>query len=438
MPSDELSPRPTGVGVQLGAQLKFSRKMYPQMALTDSSCKNARPTAKSYKKSDSGGLYIQVMPNGSRYWRLKYRYGGKEKCLAFGVYPETSLADAREKRDAARKLLAAGTDPLVAKQDLKQSIVQSAANSFEIVARDWHERNTERWTPQYAQDILHRLEMDIFPPLGKRPISEISPVQVLEALRKIEKRGAHEMAHRAIQYCGQIFRYAVVTGRAQRNPAADLKGALRPVKHTHYPAIEPKELGELLQTLERNDARLFVQTRLAIRFLMLTFVRTGELIGATWDEFDSKEAEWTIPAARMKMRKPHTVPLSRQSLAILEQLQKMNGTRKWVFASVAKPRQHMSNNTILKALERLGYKGRMTGHGFRALAMTTIKERLKFPHEVVDRQLAHAPRSRVDAAYDRSKYLDERRKMMQQWADYIDATAAGGKVIVGKFGKSPQ
>jgi integrase len=312
----------------------------------------------------------------------------------------------------------------------------NAANTFEGLAREWHERNIERWTPLYAQDILHRLEMDIFPQIGKRPIAGISPVHVLDALRKIEKRGAHEMSHRAMQYCGQIFRYAVVTGRAERNPASDLKGALKPAKHTHYAALEPKDLPEFLKTLERNDARLYVQTRLAIRLLMLTFVRTGELIKAAWDEFDLEAAEWSIPAERMKMRKPHIVPLSKQAIAIVRELHKLNGNRDWILASAAKPRQHMSNNTILKALERLGYKGRMTGHGFRALAMTTIKEKLKIPHEVVDRQLAHAPRSKVDAAYDRTKFLDERRKMMQKWADYIDAVAAGGKIIIGKFGKT--
>jgi integrase len=406
------------------------------MPLTDTACKNARPKAKAYKKADSGGLYLHVMPNGSRYWRLKYRFGGKEKCLACGVYPEISLSTAREKRAVARKLLMEGTDPSSAKRGNRQLTALNAASTFEAVAREWHERNIERWTPRYAENILHRLEMDIFPVIGKRPVADISPVSVLDALRKIEKRGAKEMTRRAAQYCGQIFRYAVVTGRADRNPTADLKGALKPVRHGHFAALEPKDLPEFLHTLERNDARLFVLTRLAIRLMLLTFVRTGELINATWEEFDLVGAEWSIPAERMKMRKPHIVPLSKQAVAILRQLQTMNGNYQWVFASPTKPRRHMSNNTILKALERLGYKGRMTGHGFRALAMTTIKEKLKYPHEVVDRQLAHAPRNKVDAAYDRTKFLDERRKMMQAWADYADTVGSGGKVIAGKFGKS--
>lgn len=405
------------------------------MPLTDTACKNARARDKAYKKADGGGLYLEVMPTGSRYWRLKYRFGGKEKRLACGVYPETSLADARNKRAVARKMLEDGIDPSSAKRDNRQLAKTNAANTFEGVAREWHGRNRERWTPLYSQDILHRLEADIFPAIGKRPVADISPLVVLGALRKIENRGAGEMARRAAQYCGQIFRYAVVTGRADRNPTADLKGALKPIKHGHFAALEPKDLPEFLNSLERNDARLFVLTRLAIRLMMLTFVRTSELINATWEEFDLDAAEWAIPAERMKMRKPHIVPLSKQAVAILRQLQTMNGNYKWVFASPTKPRRHMSNNTILKALERLGYKGRMTGHGFRALAMTTIKEKLKFPHEVVDRQLAHAPRNKVDAAYDRTKFLDERRKMMKAWANYLDAITSDHKVVVGTFGK---
>lgn len=406
------------------------------MPLTDTACKNARPKNKSYKKADGNGLYLEVMPTGARYWRLKYRFGGKEKRLACGVYPETSLAEARERRAVARKMLVDGIDPSSAKRDRQQLAEMNAANTFEAVAREWHARNLEKWTPLYGQDILHRLETDIFPVIGKRPVAGISALVVLNALKKIENRGAGEMARRAGQYCGQIFRYAVVTGRAERNPTTDLKGALKPVTHGHFAALEPKDLPEFLHALARNDARLFILTRLAIRLILLTFVRTGELINATWDEFDLDGAEWAIPAERMKMRKPHIVPLSKQAVAILHQLHTMNGSYEWVFASPSKPRQHMSNNTILKALERLGYKGRMTGHGFRALAMTTIKEKLKYPHEVVDRQLAHAPRNKVDAAYDRTKFLDERRKMMQAWADYIDRIGNSGTVVTGRFGKS--
>lgn len=404
------------------------------MPLTDKTCKNAKPTDRPYKLADGGGLYLEVVPSGGRYWRLKYRFGGKEKRLAFGVYPEVSLADARDRRDKARKMLAGEQDPGEVERERKRQSALNSSTTFEAVAREWHERNKAKWTTGYGADLLHRLETDVFPEIGNRPIADITPVQVLATLRKIEKRGAHEMARRTQQYCGQVFRYAVVTGRAERNPASDLRGALQPPKRKHFASIEPKELPAFVSALNQNDARLFVQTRLAIRLLMLTFVRTRELIEATWDEIDLDAAEWSIPAARMKMKRPHLVPLSRQSVEILRQLQALNGSRDWVFASVAKPRQHMSNNTILKALERLGYKGRMTGHGFRALAMTTIKEKLRFPHEVVDRQLAHAPRNQVDAAYDRTKYLEDRRKMMQKWADFLEGLNHTGQVIPGKFG----
>lgn len=390
------------------------------MLLTNKAVDNAKAQEKIYRKFDGHGLYLEVTPSGSRYWRMKYRFGGKEKRLALGVYPEVTLAEAREKRAAARKLLAAGIDPSVAKSERKYLTAMNAANTFEAVAREWHEHNLEKWTMGYAADILHRLEMDIFPEIGKRPIADISPLLMLDTLRKIEKRGAHEMARRAMQYCGQIFRYAIITGKAERNPTTDLKGGLKPVKHGHFAALEAKEIPEFLRALESNEARLFSQTRLAIRLLMLTFVRTGELIKAEWSEFDLDAGEWAIPAERMKMRRPHLVPLSRQAVVVLRELQKHSGNREYVFASVAKPTQHMSNNTILKAIERLGYKGRMTGHGFRALAMSTIKERLGYRHEVVDRQLAHAQQNKVDAAYDRAQFILERRQMMQEWADYLD------------------
>lgn len=405
------------------------------MPLTDTACKNARPREKSYKMADSGGLYLEVMPNGRRYWRLKYRFAGKENRLSFGAYPETSLAEARERRAIARKSLEEGIDPSVARRETRQLAETKAATTFEVVAREWHEHYRDKWTPNYAQDILHRLEMDIFPVLGKRPVADISPMHVLHALRKIENRGAAEMARRVNQYCGQIFRYAVITERAERNPVTDLRGALKPVQHSHFSALEPDDIPEFLQALERNEARLFIQTRLAIRLMLLTFVRTGELIGATWGELDLDAAVWNIPEERMKMRRPHLVPLSKQAVAILRQLQEINGSREWVFASAAKPRQHMSNNTILKALERMGYKGRMTGHGFRALAMTTILEKLPYSHDIVDIQLAHAKEGKVRAAYDRTKFIEARTKMMQDWADYLDLLASGGKVIVGKFGK---
>jgi len=402
------------------------------MPLTDAACKNAKPKEKPYKLADGGGLHLLVKPNGGRYWRMKYRHGGKEKLLAFGVYPAVSLSDARRQRDEARERIASGDDPAVVKRKAKQLDALNKENTFEAIAREWHANKKATLTPDYAANILARLEADIFPALGARPIADIEALDVLDALRQIEKRGALEIARRNAQVCGQVFRYAIATGRAKYNPVPDLKDALKPVQHGHYAAIDAKELPDFLRALDRNDARLYALTRLAIRILMLTFVRTGELIGARWSEFDLEHALWIIPAERMKMRKDHMVPLARQTVALLGELQSISGERELLFPNQARPAYPMSNNTILKALERLGYKGKMTGHGFRALAMSTIKEKLGYRHEVVDRQLAHAHRNKVDAAYDRAKFLDERIAMMQHWADYLDGIAAG-KVIAGNF-----
>lgn len=401
--------------------------------LTIIAVRNAKPKEKLYRLYDERGLYLEVMPNGSKYWRLKYRFNGKEKRLALGVYPEVSLAEARDKRDAARKLVAEGTDPSFAKKEEKRQRVLRSIHTFEAVARTWHKDHQVLWAPQYSANIIRRLELDVFPQIGNRPIAEITPLELLEAIKKIEKRGAYEVARRCLRLCGQIYKYAIPNGLAERNLAADLTGALTPYKKTHFAALDIKELPGFLQALERNDARLYQQTRNAVRLLMLTFTRTRELIEATWDEFDLEEAIWEIPAERMKMRKPHIVPLSKQAVEILQAQKELAGKWKWVFPNQVRPVNSMSNNTVLFAIGRLGYKGKMTGHGFRALAMTTIKEKLGYRHEVVDRQLAHAHRNAVDAAYDRAQFLDERKKMMQEWANYIDAVASEGKVIVGNF-----
>lgn len=399
------------------------------MKLTDSACRNAKPTDKSRKLADGNGLYLEITPTGKKYWRQKYRYAGKEKRLAHGVYPEVSLADARAKRDHARKLIADGLDPSVNKQEKKREIILNATNTFEAVAREWLEKHKQRVSDKHAATILFRLEKDVFPSLAKRPIRDITAPEILDMLRKIEKRGAHEVAHRAKQYCGQILRYGIATGRADRDYTVDLRDALITVKTTHYASIDPRELPDFLRVLHQNDARLYLQTRLAIEFMMLTFVRTNELIQARWEEIDFATNTWLIPPERMKMRQPHLVPLSQQALVILKELKNVDGGFGWIFPSPTRPRNHMSNNAILQALRRMGYHGKMTGHGFRALAMTTIKERLGYRHEVVDRQLAHAHRNKVDAAYDRAKFLDERRKMMQEWADYLDGVAGKGKVV---------
>ena len=393
------------------------------MALTDVFCRKVQYNDDGPKKqiyTDGGGMYFEVTAQGSRYWRLAYRFSGKQKVLALGVYPEISLSEARKQRDDAKKLLAQGVDPAQDRRIKKQQVILSEAATLEVVAREWHSVNIAKWTPRYATEILHRLEMDVFPLLGKRPISDISSMEMLDTLRQVEKRGALEIAKRLGQTCGQVFRYAIATGRADRNPIPDLKDALKPVISTHYAAFDVKELPDFLQKLERNDARLFPLTRLAIRLIMLTFVRTSELIESRWSEFDLDAAMWTIPAERMKMRRGHFVPLSRQALLTLAEIRNHSGGCEWVFPNVVHPTKVMSNNTILYALARLGYKGQMTGHGFRALAMTTIKEKLGYRHEVIDRQLAHAPKNKVDAAYDRALFLHDRTVMMQDWADYVD------------------
>jgi integrase len=395
------------------------------MSLNDLICKNAKPKEKEYKLSDSEGLYLLVKPNGTRSWCMKYRFAGKERKLSIGLYPSVGLSEARDKRGEARKLLEAGTDPSQMKKQEKRMLVVKEQNSFEAVAREWHENNKHQWTEDHAQAILHRLDHDIFSEIGNRPIAEIKALELLGAFKKIEKRGAHELAHRTLQYCTRIFRYAVLTARAEHNPAVDLIDALKPVIHTHYKALDVKDLPDFMKCLENNEARLFKLTRLAVKMLLLTFVRTGELIYARWEEFDEAEASWYIPAERMKKRRPHIVPLSRQVLEILKELKKFRGESGFLFPSQVKHNATMSNNTVLGAIKRMGYKGKTTGHGFRALAMTALKEKLNYRHEVIDRQLAHAHKNKIVAAYDRAEFLDERRKMMQDWADFVDMQVGG-------------
>ena len=354
-----------------------------------------------------------------------------------GIYPLVTLADAREGRNAAKKLLMVNVSPSAAKKGAKRQAILKAAQTFEAVAREWHSKKLDSWKPTHGANLLHRLELDIFPDIGSRPIAEISASELLHTIKAIENRGAHEIARKTLRICGQVFKYAIITDRRTDgvNPAAALSGALKSYKRGHYAALDAKDLPTFLRKLDRNEARLLPQTMRATRLLMLTFVRTSELIQATWDEFDFDAKEWIIPAERMKMGKEHIVPLSRQVIALLKEQQELTGNWKWVFPNITHPKKHMSNNTVLSGLKRMGYKGEMTGHGFRALAMSTIKERLNYRHEVVDRQLAHAHRSNVDAAYDRAQFLPERRKMMQQWADYLDKSASEPQVISGHFKK---
>lgn len=391
--------------------------------LTDTSIKNAKPGEKARKLSDEKGLVLLVNPNGSKWWRFRYRFDGKEKMLGFGVYPEVTLKEAREKRDEARKMLRDGIDPSQAKKAQKAS--DSGADSFETIAREWFAKFSPTWTPSHGDRILRRLERDIFPWIGKRPIGEIKAPELLTVLRRIEERGAVETAHRASQNCGQVFRYAVATGRAERDPTGDLRGSIPPTKQKHHASItDPREIGALLRAIDAYEGGLIV--RCALRLAPLVFVRPGELRKAQWSEINWGKSEWVIPAERMKMREKHIVPLSRQSLEILRELQPLTGDGKYLFPSPRTSDRPMSDNAILSALRRMGYTGdQMTGHGFRSMASTLLNEQ-GWHRDAIERQLAHAERDSIRAAYNYAEHRPERRKMMQSWADYLGELRKGG------------
>jgi integrase len=390
-------------------------------SLSDAKARNAKPRAKPYKISDGEGLFLVVMPSGSKYWRLRYFYAGKEKLLALGVYPEVSLADAREGRAQARKALAAGNDPAESKREAKRLITLRTANSFETVAREWLETRKHKWAASSFRQTTARLEQHVFPKLGPRPIAEINPPEVLAMLRTVEARGTLETAHRIMQMCGQIFMYAIATGRAERNPVPDLRGALKTPVNKHYPFLNAGDLTGYLRKLEAYDGN--VLTKLALRFLLLTFVRSGELRAARWNEVDLEKAEWRIPAERMKMKELHLVPLSTQAIATLREIENDTGRGQYVFPNYHNPTTFMSENTMLFALYRMGYHSRATGHGFRSTASTILNEN-GFRADVIERQLAHGERNDVRAAYNHAEYLPERRNMMQWWADYLDELAS--------------
>jgi integrase len=388
------------------------------MSLTDVRIRSAKPDVKAYKLSDEKGLYLLIQPSGSRWWRFKYRFAGKEKCLSLGTYPETSLADARNKLIEARKLLREGIDPSFTRKEGKRALIAKHENTFKAVADLWYENTITKWTPKYARQILTRLEADVFPKIGHYPITDISTPDVLRVGRAIEERGAQDLAHRAIQYCGQIFTYAVQSGVIDRNPATDLRGALKPVVKKNHAYLKAGELPEFLRRLENYDGDM--QTKLALKLMLLTFVRTTELRGAEWNEIDFEKAEWRLPAARMKMKEPHIVPLSTQTLDILTELKQLTSQWKYLFPNSHKPGfGFMSENTMLFALYRMGYRGRTTIHGLRATASTILYEN-DFSQDLVERQLAHAPRNKVRASYDHAKFLLQRRKMMQWWAEYLE------------------
>ena len=397
------------------------------MPLTATAIRNTKPADKPIRLFDGGGMYLEVSPAGGRWWRLKYRFVGKEKRLSLGVYPEVSLAEARSRREDARKLLAAGIDPSDQRKAAKRETEGREINSFEAVAREWYGKQAHVWVAHHASDVLRRLESNLFPEIGSEPIAEVAAPMLLAAVRKIEHRGAYDLAHRVLQVASQVFRYGVATGRCQRDPAPDLRGALTPHKSKHQAAVAPEELPALLRAIDGYGELGDKLTAYALRLLVLTFVRTNELIGAEWSELDLDSAVWIIPATRMKMKTEHVVPLSRQAIEVLREIRAIGCSSRYLFPG-RNPDKPISNNTMLFALYRLGYKGKMTGHGFRAVASTILNEG-GFRADVIERQLAHCERNEIRGAYNRAEYLAERRKMMQQWADMLNALAQGAQVI---------
>ncbi|MDR4519643.1 MAG: tyrosine-type recombinase/integrase [Nitrosomonas sp.] len=389
------------------------------MKLTDPIIKAAKPKEKPYKLSDGQGLTLLIQPNGSKWWRYRYRINGKEKMLSIGTYPNVTLKKAREKRVTADDLLKQSIDPSQHRQEQKQIAAIAAENSFESVARQWWNHWKHARTERHADYVIRRLEADIFPVIGNKPIHSITAPTLLMAIKKIESRGALDIAKRALSTCGQVFRYAVGHGLAERNPAADIKPSdvLKPTRKANYARLDQKDLPELLQKIYEYDGQPL--TRIALQLMALTFVRTGELIGARWEEIDMTAKQWRIPAERMKMRSPHIVPLSSQSLTLINELRTLALDDILLLPSERRDGKTMSNNTILYALYRLGYHSRMTGHGFRGIASTILHER-GYNHEYIELQLAHSPRDAVSAAYNHALYLDQRARMMQEWADYLD------------------
>lgn len=400
-------------------------------ALSSVAISKARPKDKPYKLADEKGLFLLIHSNGGKYWRLKYRYDGKEKILALGVYPDVSLADARSRRDDARRLLANGIDPGIAKKQGALSVKESSLNSFEAIAREWMVKHLADRAPGHKQTVVDRLERNVFPWIGSRPIRDIAASDLLQVVRRIESRGATETARRVLGICGQVFRYAVSLGRAERDPSGDLHGMLpkkESAKAKHHASItDPKQVGELLRAIQGFQGSFVVKC--ALQLAPLVFVRPGELRGAEWREIDLEQAIWRIPDHRMKMKDTHIVPLSRQAVEIFRVIHPLTGEDKYVFPGLRSSSRPISENTVNAALRRLGYsKEEMTGHGFRSMASTLLHES-GWPHDVIERQLAHAERSSVSAAYNYAQHLPERKKMMQAWADYLDSLASGAKVV---------
>ncbi len=394
--------------------------------LTDTAARQAKPREKPYKLADSGGPYLLVKAAG-KYWRMDYRFAGKRKTLAIGVYPTTTLSDARKKRDEAKKSLADNTDPAIVKAENKQKSHQMSKGTFEAIASEWFAKKQTVIAPTTAKTIKLLLKNNVFPWIGNRPIYEISAQDLLAILRRVESRGALDTAHRCREYSGQIFRYAISIRMAERDPSADLKGALTPVRARHHSSItDPKQIGGLLRAINNFSGSFVVKC--ALQLASLVFVRPGELLQAEWTEIDFDKSEWRIAAHKMKMNETHLVPLTPQAIEILKAIHPLTGSGKYIFPGLRSAARPMSENTINAALRCMGYeKDEMTGHGFRSMASTLLHEN-GWPH-AIERQLAHAERNKVVAAYNYAEHLTKRREMMSWWADYLDELAAGAKVV---------
>jgi integrase len=398
------------------------------MALTDIQIRRAKSKDKPYKMTDGGRLYLWVTPSGGKIWRWAFAHEGKAKLMTLGKYPDVPLALARSRHSEARQVLAMGIDPMAQRKADKTAEQMASESSFASIADQWLEYWREDKSPRHVETTRRRLEANVFPTLGPRPITEIEAPDIVELVRQIEARGARDIAKRAMETIGQIFRYAIAHGYTKRNPATEIRprDILKATRKVNFARINSKELPHLLRQIEVYQGKHV--TRFAIKLMALTFVRTGELIGARWTEIDLMEKRWNIPAERMKMRTPHIVPLASQTLQILEQLHGLTGNNNYLFPGDLGDDRTMSNNTILKALERMGYKGRMTGHGFRGLASTILHEQ-EYPHEHIELQLAHSPRNAVSAAYNHAQHLKARANMMQDWANFLERTQRGAKVL---------
>ncbi|EJG2975389.1 tyrosine-type recombinase/integrase, partial [Escherichia coli] len=378
------------------------------MPLNDMQIRRAKPEAKAYTLGDGQGLSLLVEPNGSKSWRFRYRYAGKPKMISLGVYPTITLAEARARRDEARKIVAEGKNPSEVRKEQKLALRIQSENAFEKIAREWHQMKSAKWSAGYASDIIEAFQNDIFPYVGTRPVGEIKPLELLNVLRKIEKRGALEKMRKVRQRCSEVFRYAIATGRAEFNPAADLSSALEVHKSNHFPFLKSDEIPDFLRALDSYAGSRLVQ--IATKLLMVTGVRTIELRAALWQEFDLDNAIWEIPAERMKMRRPHLVPLSTQVLGFLNELKSMTGNYRYVFPGRNDPNKPMSEASVNQLIKRIGYAGKLTGHGFRHTLSTILHEN-GFNTAWIEMQLAHVDKNTIRGVYNHAQYIEDRKKM---------------------------